>query len=163
MRLVYKTHTTYSAKEYGKMNQEMTKHNPKFRKAQYILAAILAVIIAICLYNAWYIAAGILGILSVAAFVLIIPYNVRRAGEKSFAQSRLEGTQSTMTFYLDHYEEVNKMGRVTYKYVQLRHIYETSTNFYLMRTGMQGAIVEKANCSPDLLKFIGKIKEQYKL
>ena len=163
MRIVYKTNTTYSAKEYGRMNQEITRHNSKFRKAQYILSAILAVIIAICLYNQWYIAAAVMAVASVATFLFLIPYNVRRAGEKSFAQSRLEGTQSNMTFYLDHYEEVNKMGRVAYKYVQLRHIYETSTNFYLMRTGMQGAIVEKANCTPELIQFLGKIKKQYKL
>ena len=68
-----------------------------------------------------------------------------------------------MTFYLDHYEEVNKMGRSAYKYVQLRHIYETPTNFYLMLNDKQGAIVEKANCKPELIKFIGKIKAQYKL
>ena len=134
------------------MNQEITRHNSKFRKAQYILAAILAVIIAICLYNQWYIAAAVMAVASVATFLFLIPYNVRRAGEKSFAQSRLED-----------YEEVNKMGRVAYKYVQLRHIYETSTNFYLMRTGMQGAIVEKANCTPELIQFLGKIKKQYKL
>ena len=83
--------------------------------------------------------------------------------EKEFAKSRLEGTPSNMTFYLDHYEEVNKMGRAAYKYVQLRHIYETPTNFYLMLNDKQGAIVEKANCKPELIKFIGKIKAQYKL
>ena len=57
MRIIYKTNTTYSAAEFGKMNLEIQKHDSKFRKAQYIIAAIIAVIIAICLYNAWYIAA----------------------------------------------------------------------------------------------------------
>ena len=50
MRIIYKTNTTYSAAEFGKMNLEIQKHDSKFRKAQYIIAAIIAVIIAICLY-----------------------------------------------------------------------------------------------------------------
>ena len=163
MRIVYKTNTTYSAEEFGKMNLEIQKHDSKFKKAQYIIAAIIAVIIAICLYNAWYIAAGVMVVVGFAVFLYVIPHNVRRTAEKEFAKSRLEGTPSNMTFYLDHYEEVNKMGRAAYKYVQLRHIYETPTNFYLMLNDKQGAIVEKANCKPELIKFIGKIKAQYKL
>ena len=152
MRIIYKTNTTYSAAEFGKMNLEIQKHDSKFRKAQYIIAAIIAVIIAICLYNAWYIAAVAMVAVGVAVFLYVIPHNVRKQAEKEFAKSRLEGTPSNMTFYLDHYEEVNKMGR-----------YETPTNFYLMLNDKQGAIVEKANCKPELIKFIGKIKAQYKL
>ena len=158
MRIIYKTNTTYSAAEFGKMNLEIQKHDSKFRKAQYIIAAIIAVIIAICLYNAWYIAAAAMVAVGFAVFLYIIPHNVRKQAEKEFGKSRLEGTPSNMTFYLDHYEEVNKMGRSAYKYVQLRHIYETPTNFYLMLNDKQGAIVEKANCKPELIKFIGKIK-----
>ena len=131
MRIIYKTNTTYSAAEFGKMNLEIQKHDSKFRKAQYIIAAIIAVIIAICLYNAWYIAAVAMVAVGVAVFLYVIPHNVRKQAEKEFAKSRLEGTPSNMTFYLDHYEEVNKMGRAAYKYVQLRHIYETPTNFYM--------------------------------
>ena len=159
MRIIYKTSTVYSATEFGKMNLEIQKHDSKFKKAQYIIA----VIIAICLYNAWYIAAGLMVVAGFAVFLYLIPYNVKRAAEKEFAKSRLEGTPSNMTFYLDHYEEVNKMGRAAYKYVQLRHIYETPTNFYLMLNDKQGAIVEKSKCKPELVKFIGKIKAQYKL
>ena len=132
MRIIYKTNTTYSAAEFGKMNLEIQKHDSKFKKAQYIIAAIIAVIIAICLYNAWYIAAAAMVAVGFAVFLYVIPHK-------------------------------NKMGRAAYKYVQLRHIYETPTNFYLMLNDKQGAIVEKANCKPELIKFIGKIKAQYKL
>ena len=101
--------------------------------------------------------------MAAAVFLFLIPFNLRRVAERQFDKSRLEGMQSNLTFYMDHYEEVNKLGRVAYKYVQLRDIIETDTNFYLMKTDRQGCIVVKANCSPNLVQFLGKIKKQYKL
>ena len=111
----------------------------------------------------WRVAAGVCAVMAVAVFVFLIPFNLRRVAEKQFDKSRLEGMRSNLTFYMDHYEEVNKLGRVAYKYVQLREIIETDTNFYLMKTNMQGCIVVKANCAPNLIKFLSKIKAQYKL
>ena len=163
MRIVYKTHTDYSAKEFGLMNMVLQKKNPKVRKVEYILAAVFALVIIAFLYNKWFVAAGVCAVMAVAVFVFLIPFNLRRVAEKQFDKSRLEGMRSNLTFYMDHYEEVNKLGRVAYKYVQLREIIETDTNFYLMKTNMQGCIVVKANCAPNLIKFLSKIKAQYKL
>ena len=163
MRIVYKTHTEYTAKEFGRMNAVLQKRNPKVRKVEYILAAVFAVVLLAFLYQRWFVAAAVCAVMAAAVFLFLIPFNLRRVAERQFDKSRLEGMQSNLTFYMDHYEEVNKLGRVAYKYVQLREIIETDTNFYLMKTNMQGCIVVKANCAPNLIKFLSKIKAQYKL
>ena len=64
MRIVYKTHTEYTAKEFGRMNAVLQKRNPKVRKVEYILAAVFAVVLLAFLYQRWFVAAAVCAVIT---------------------------------------------------------------------------------------------------
>ncbi|MDL2310997.1 YcxB family protein [Peptostreptococcaceae bacterium OttesenSCG-928-C18] len=61
-------------------------------------------------------------------------------------------------FYKDRIRFSTKVSNSEYKYDLLYKIIETRLNFYIMLTDTQGIIVQKENCSNEMLEFIRHIK-----
>ena len=69
------------------------------------------------------------------------------------------GNVSTISFYEDHFETRNLVTHSSYDYSKLRGVTETVTNFYIMIKSNSGVIVQKKNCSGELIDFIKKLEK----
>ena len=63
-------------------------------------------------------------------------------------------------FYADHLEKMSASSKIQVAYDRIYKVKETQTHFYLMVSQNQGIIIVKENCLPDLIDFLGTLKNQ---
>jgi len=78
-------------------------------------------------------------------------YPLRRAYNKDKTVCQ---TTVTCYFYPEHLRCLSPTGDVDRRYDQIEKIIETNTNFYLMFNKTHGHNIIKANCTPELIKFL---------
>ena len=100
----------------------------------------------------------VMGIFMVAVVVicpLIYVYTSRRQSERYFEKLKeTGGTQFTVLFFDDHFETQSKNGQGTYAYKDLKSMKETETDFYLEVETGHCVIIQKKNCSAELINFL---------
>jgi hypothetical protein len=90
---------------------------------------------------------------------LIYLYTSRRQSVKYFERLKeTGGTDFTVFFYEDHFETESRNGRGNYAYKDLKNKVETDTDFYLEVEAGHCVIIQKKNCSQDLIGFLHDLK-----
>ena len=79
----------------------------------------------------------------------------RLQSKKFFERLKASGGNAyTVLFFDDHFETRSKNGQVVYAYQDLKGITSTRTDFYLEVGNGHSVIVQKKNCSEELLTFL---------
>lgn len=131
----------------------------KLRKGWYILVSVLAAImlIAFAFLRKWLLLVYGLILIGFEIFVYCF-INMRQKKEidKTWESSKyLEGGMRVIIkFFEDHFEQSHERGNVNLPYTMLFAVYETDHYFYMMISKSQAVIVEKAECSEELIQFI---------
>ena len=73
------------------------------------------------------------------------------------------GSEQTILFFDDHYEQSTSNANANIAYKQLTAIHFTKTNIYLMRSPRVGVVLPLASCPQGLPEFLQDIKKQNNL
>ena len=96
--------------------------------------------------------------------VWLFTFGVDRTAKRYYRQYVVkEGSEQTILFFNDHYEQstANANANITYK--QLTAIHFTKTNIYLMHSPKVGVVLPLASCPNGLPEFLQGIKKQNNL
>ena len=74
-----------------------------------------------------------------------------------------EGSEQTILFFDDHYEQSTSNANANIAYKQLTAIHFTKTNIYLMRSPRVGVVLPLVSCPNGLPEFLQDIKKQNNL
>lgn len=86
---------------------------------------------------------------------LIYLFTARRQSRRYYEKLRAEGSTSfTLDFYEDHFTTKGTQRESDYAYKDLQALIETPTDFYLEVAAGHCVIVQKRNCSEELIAFL---------
>ena len=150
--LEFKATTTYTFEEFQRFSKVVAKK--QLRKCDLIVILTYLAIAIVATIGKNYQA--------IAIYLLIIPIMLifsrlfLRFGFKRIWKSNPEAHNlaTTFTFRINSFRQKNNISDRTTKYDELRQIIETNTNFYLMVKSNQGSLVNKKDCSPELINFL---------
>ena len=151
MQPLFTTYSDYTLQEYRRFIRTI---HIKVLKTPIRLLILLALILLIAYQTSdGSIKIGLVIGLIICPFVLILIS--RNRSKKAFEEmEKLGSVHSDFNFYDDHAESINKLGNTDLEYDKIFRIIETKTNFYIMMTRQQGALIIKKNCSPELIAFL---------
>ena len=133
------------------------------------------VVLAVCLI--WLIS-GICGVLFLgmsiihiimplalgAYYVWLLTGGLNRRAAKAYRSSKLAaGAEYDMSFFEDHFDEVDAYGESSIPYDKLHGIFETPTCFYPMLSSSQGYVLRKDVLPEGAAEFLRGIKGKYSL
>ena len=96
--------------------------------------------------------------------VWLFTFGVGRTAKKYYRQYVVkEGSEQTILFFDDHYEQSTSNANANIDYNQLTAIHFTKTNIYLMRSPRVGIVLPLAACPDGLPEFLQSIKKKSKL
>lgn len=150
---LYETSTLFNADEQYKLQQYIFI---KRWKLPFILIVITVLLIGYALLYENYFAA-VLFVLVMASFSITL---FKKKGNKSLV--KVQEQQLNYRFYENHLQMKNMYGISNFNYKDLYSIAETETNFYLKISAQQHIIIVKANCTPELVNYIRKLRESHK-
>ena len=155
----YVVQTDFNLEEYEKYVKAMMGRR---KTGQIIEKALIVIILAVAVLE---LVAGNYVMAALQAFVavgvpLIFRFVNRKQIEKTYDRIRkIQGNVFTISFYEDHFESRNQATQSSIEYSRICGVIETETNFYLLIMPNQGFIVQKKNCSYELLDFIRNMKK----
>ena len=96
--------------------------------------------------------------------VWLFTFGVGRTAKKYYRQYVVkEGSEQTVLFFNDHYEQSTSNANANTTYKQLTAIHFTKTDIYLMRSPRVGVVLPLASCPQGLPEFLQDIKKQNNL
>ena len=96
--------------------------------------------------------------------VWLFTFGVDRTAKRYYRQYVVkEGTEQTVLFFNDHYEQSTSNANANTTYKQLTAIHFTKTDIYLMRSPRVGVVLPLASCPQGLPEFLQDIKKQNNL
>ena len=96
--------------------------------------------------------------------VWLFTFGVGRTAKKYYRQYVVkEGSEQTILFFDDHYEQSTSNANANTTYKQLTAIHFTKTNIYLMRSPRVGVVLPLAACPDGLPEFLQSIKKKSNL
>ena len=96
--------------------------------------------------------------------VWLFTFGVDRTAKRYYRQYVVkEGTEQTILFFDDHYEQSTSNANANIAYKQLTAIHFTKTNIYLMRSPRVGVVLPLAACPDGLPEFLQSIKKKSNL
>ena len=96
--------------------------------------------------------------------VWLFTVGVGRTAKRYYRQYVVkEGTEQTVLFFNDHYEQSTSNANADIAYKQLTAIHFTKTNIYLMRSPRVGVVLPLASCPEGLPEFLQSIKKKSNL
>ena len=96
--------------------------------------------------------------------VWLFTFGVDRTAKRYYRQYVVkEGSEQTILFFDDHYEQSTSNANANIAYKQLTAIHFTKTDIYLMRSPRVGAVLPLASCPKGLSEFLQDIKRQNNL
>ena len=155
----YMTETGYDIVEYKKYVQTLqgsqTRNN--------LIAALASL---------WLLAAGaysiyggrtMLGIFMIVVGIgapVLVRVGAANQTERDFVKiEEAGGNRFRIRFYDDHFETQNETAHGTHEYSKLYDVIETDSSFYLEVEKGHSVIVQKKNCSDELIAFIRTLKK----
>ena len=155
----YMTETAYDITEYKKYVRTMQGSQVK----NNVIAGLACV---------WLLLAGAYNIYGgktmLGIFMIIVgigaPILVRVGATNQTARDFVKieeagGNRFRVRFYEDHFETQNDTAHGTHEYSKLYSVIETDTSFYLEVEKGQCVIIQKKNCSDELIAFIRTLKK----
>lgn len=166
MEPLFTTQFAYTLEEYTKFNIEMTKR-------QRVIINILLLLFPICMGVINYfpyrnikssIIPTILALICSIISFIIIHMSFKKAAKKVYYSDKtLDSNISNYEFFENEFKETDLHGSSKHTYSELTQIIETKTNFYLMISNIQGYLISKSNCSPELIEFLQGVKTKYNI
>ena len=99
-----------------------------------------------------------------AYYVWLLTGGLNRRAAKAYRSSKLAaGAEYDMSFFEDHFDEVDAYGNSSVPYDKLHGIFETPTTLYLMIASTQGFVLRKDSLPEGAEEFLRGIKEKYSL
>jgi hypothetical protein len=96
--------------------------------------------------------------------VWLFTFGVDRTAKRYYRQYVVkEGSEQTILFFDDHYEQSTSNANANIDYNQLTAIHFTKTDIYLMRSPRVGVVLPLASCPQGLPEFLQDIKKQNNL
>ena len=96
--------------------------------------------------------------------VWLFTFGVDRTAKRYYRQYVVkEGSDQTILFFDDHYEQSTSNANANTTYKQLTAIHFTKTDIYLMRSPRVGVVLPLASCPQGLPEFLQDIKKQNNL
>ena len=96
--------------------------------------------------------------------VWLFTFGVGRTAKRYYRQYVVkEGSEQTILFFDDHYEQSTSNANANIAYKQLTAIHFTKTNIYLMRSPRVGVVLPLVSCPNGLPEFLQDIKKQNNL
>ena len=96
--------------------------------------------------------------------VWLFTFGVSRTAKRYYRQYVVkEGTEQTILFFDDYYEQSTANANANIPYSQLTAIHFTKTNIYLMRSPRVGAVLPLASYPDGLSEFLQGIKKKNNL
>ena len=153
MQPLFTASSDYTLKEYRRFI--LTIHMKVF-KTPIRLSIFLALVLLIAFFTSDHsIKIGVLvGVL--ACPLVVFALNLVNTKKAFQDMVKLNSTHTDFEFYEDRLEASSAMGNTTMVFDQAFRIIETKTNFYIMMTKNQGAMLSKETLSPELIAFLQK-------
>lgn len=152
MEPLFQSQTEYTFNEYKKYNRLMLYKVRNVNKT-IIIFEVLLLIVAFVTKNMTY----VLGALLVPIIFKVVFYLQEKRAYKR--NPRLHNMMMTHRFYEDRIEQESSLGNVVVYHYQIRDIYETNTNYYLITQNNGTIMIVKENCSIDLLAHLRQLSE----
>ena len=152
MEPLFQSQTEYTFNEYKKYNRLMLYKVRNVNKT-IIIFEVLLLIVAFVTKNMTY----VLGALLVPIIFKVVFYLQEKRAYKR--NPRLHNMMMTHRFYEDRIEQESSLGNVVVYHYQIRDIYETNTNYYLITQNNGTKMIVKENCSIDLLAHLRQLSE----
>ena len=96
--------------------------------------------------------------------VWLFTFGVDRTAKRYYRQYVVkEGSEQTILFFDDNYEQSTSNANANIAYKQLTAIHLTKTNIYLMRSPRVGVVLPLISCPNGLPEFLQDIKKQNNL
>ncbi len=97
--------------------------------------------------------------------VWLFTVGVGRTAKRYYRQYVVKegGSEQTILFFDDHYEQSTSNANANIAYKQLTAIHFTKTNIYLMRSPRVGVVLPLASCPDGLPEFLQDIKQKNNL
>ena len=96
--------------------------------------------------------------------VWLFTFGVDRTAKRYYRQYVVkEGSEQTILFFDDHYEQSTSNANANIDYNQLTAIHFTKTDIYLMRSPRVGVVLPLASCPQGLPEFLQDIKKHNNL
>ena len=148
----YEATTTYTFEEFERFGKTVAAK--RLRTCDIIVILTYLIIAVLSLWRGNYIA--LLIYLIIIPIMMIASRVFLHFGFRHIWKSNkdAENLKTTFIFQLNGFQQKNKLNSRSYKYSELERIIETGTNFYLMVNQNQGSLLNKKDCSPDLIGFL---------
>ncbi len=92
-------------------------------------------------------------------FMLLLRALTIRQIKKTWNSDKLaQNSTVSFAFYDDAFEAVDANGNTRIKYSDIFAVYETKKAVYIMISNIQGMLINKADCSDELVQFLLNIK-----
>lgn len=155
MEALFTTKTIIDYKEYKKYSKCLLfagKNKLRMMGLALFLVAMLA---------ALYFLTDLFTMIFVAIiYAIVFPVAYAVNLKKTYKSDKRISKERECSFYEDKLEiKVDSAGGGEYAYADLCDVYETKTNFYLMISTVQGIVIIKENCTPELIEFIRGLKK----
>lgn len=169
MEPLFTTQFAYTLDEYTKFNNAVmfSKNNSK-----RIIPAFLIIFVffaALTYFMTYKIMQSIpFSVFMTLVFVIIlsviIPITLKKGAKKAYNSNKfIDKEISTYNFFENEFTETTSHNHSKCAYSELNQIIETKTNFYLMLSDVQGFLITKNNCSPELIEFLQGVKAKYNI
>lgn len=151
MEANFQTETVYTFDEYKKYNHTLLW---RVKRVPIIILAMELVLLAVS-----YFTRDITYILGALLVPLIFKIVGSIQAKKTFQNnSDLHHMTLVYLFCDDYMEQRSRLGTGRIYYKEIRQVFETRTNFYLMIGRMDGLIIVKDNCSQALVRFLENLQ-----
>ena len=159
MEPLFTTQTAYTLEEYKKFNQKLLLGK---KIVLYILAFLILVLILITAMTTRNSSIIVLGLLWLICALILLPIAQNSALKKAYYSNRTlqKSGLYTYNFFSNHLEAKTAKSFSSVEYCDIYNILESKTNFYIMIAINQAYIINKSNCSPELIEFIKNLKQK---
>ena len=146
MEPLYSVKTALTEEEFVRFNR-FVAHSNKKNLTIIIVCGVIILAFAINDFCVW-----------------LFTFGVGRTAKRYYRQYVVkEGSEQTILFFDDHYEQSTSNANANIAYKQLTAIHFTKTNIYLMRSPRVGVVLPLASCPQGLPEFLQDIKKQNNL
>ena len=160
MEPLFTTQTAYTFEEYKRFSKRLLLGK---KILSHVLMSFLMMLVLIMAVIATQNFKMLYYFLLWLVFILIIePITQNSALEKAYDSNKAlqKSWLYTYSFFNDHLEVRTARSFSSLEYCDILRLIETQTNFYIMTAINQAYIINKSNCSPELIAFIQNLKPQ---
>ncbi|MGN1339376.1 MAG: YcxB family protein [Oscillospiraceae bacterium] len=97
---------------------------------------------------------AVVTVYSIVMLIRSLTWGCKKRAEKS----DLLNKEMTFKFYDSYFTADNDRNHAEIEYSKIEKIHETDTNYYIMMSANDGMIVQKMNCTPELMTFLRRLE-----